>query len=121
MKIRQKRVDGVVQRYSKSKVLILEVGAHGVSLVNSAEFSSIDKRSSSPINIPFDFVNMFRNLVSTPKPPSWDIKFPNTMFLTGFTLDLNQFDKVATILRYFELLGFVLGLIKITRSQMVKG
>ena len=57
MKIPKRRVDGVVQRYSKSKVLILEVGAHGVSLVNSAEFSSIDKRSSSPINIPFDFVN----------------------------------------------------------------
>ena len=37
------------------------------------------------------------------------------------TIDLSQFDSVASLLRDMECLLFIVGLIMITRSKMIRG
>lgn len=75
-----------------------------------------------PFCIPFDLINSFKSFASERQTPKFEVNFPNTKFVGGgsFTLDFTQFDKIATILRYFILIIFIVNLIKLTRG-IIKG
>lgn len=83
-----------------------------------------------PFCLPFDFYKFISCLAAEPVTPEVDIKFPTNFSLasggvnieyTEYTVDLHQFDDAAAILRKFELLLFVVGLILVTRSHFIRG
>lgn len=80
-------------------------------------FSFADK---FPFCIPFDLVNSIRSFSVKREIPKFDIKFDDNYFLGGgsFIIDFTDFSWIATILRYFILLTFVVSLVKITRDLM---
>lgn len=75
-----------------------------------------------PFCIPFDLYNCIAQLVASPVPPVFTLSFAGTVMESAgdIVIDMNKFETLAKILRYFIFFGFVLGLIKITRN-LIKG
>lgn len=83
-----------------------------------------------PFCIPWDFVNLIRNLEKERKAPEWDIKWQPFNHSDGdnpeigkfeYLLSFKQFDTIATILRYFLLVVFVYTLISKTNKYIGRG
>ena len=78
--------------------------------------------SKFPFCIPWDLVNVFKGLVAPAIAPTFLITFPAAVGLKGysFTFDFSHVDLIVVILRYFLLIEFIIGLIKLTRV-LIKG
>jgi hypothetical protein len=78
-----------------------------------------------PFCLPFDFIDFVKVMKADPIAPNfdWTFKFPSKFGLKDYKLhiDLSPWDLVASIFRRMELLAFVIGLILITRSKMIRG
>lgn len=78
-----------------------------------------------PFCIPFDLMSFLGVLAADPKAPAfdWPITYPTLSGSATYTLhiDLSDFDPVAKIVRDMECLGFIMGLIMITRDKMIMG
>lgn len=79
-----------------------------------------------PFCIPFDFFSFISALNAEPEAPKFKWKFPVGYSKSGkvtykeFEIDFAQFDTVASVLRKFELLAFIIALILITRSHFIR-
>jgi len=74
-----------------------------------------------PFCIPYDFYRFFQMLNSEPIAPEFTIPFVvGDLIDYEFVLNLDMFDDIIYIVRWFFLALFVLGLIMATR-QMIKG
>lgn len=78
-----------------------------------------------PFCLPFDLIDFFGILAAEPQAPkfTWTFFYPSLDGLKSYDLeiDLSPFDSVARLLRDLECILFVVGLILITRDQMIKG
>lgn len=79
-----------------------------------------------PFCLPFDLIDLVKALSADPVAPKWEIpikiKYGNVVnYKETFTIDMGNFDSVVKIFRTLETLGFIVGLIMITRNQMIKG
>ncbi len=79
-----------------------------------------------PFCIPFDLIDLVKVFSATPEAPKFSLplKYPtgfNTWETYDFEVDLSVFDGVAEVVRTLETILFILGLIKITRSSMIRG
>lgn len=79
-----------------------------------------------PFCLPFDLIDLVKTLSAKPVAPKWEIpikiKYGNVVnYKETFTIDMGEFDDVVKIFRTLETLGFIVGLIMITRNQMIKG
>lgn len=78
-----------------------------------------------PFCLPFDLIDFIKVLDAQPEAPCFTIPFmyPTKDGLAKYdiTIDLSQFDSVASLLRDMECLLFIVGLIMITRSKMIRG
>lgn len=86
----------------------------------SIDWSIGDLSNKFPFSIPFDLYNMFSVLNTEPQTP--EIKGNIDLGIYEWSLDwnLHQFDDTAELLRNVEFVGFIIGLIFITRS-LIKG
>lgn len=75
-----------------------------------------------PFSIPFDLYYAIANLAATPAAPDFDINFPASIFGADATmsLDFSIFENLAVVVRWIILLGFVIGLIILTR-KLIRG
>ncbi len=78
-----------------------------------------------PFCLPFDLVDFIKVLRAEPESPkfTWKFAYPtiNGMKTADLNVDLAQWNTVALIFRRMELLAFIIGLILITRSKMIRG
>lgn len=78
-----------------------------------------------PFCIPFDLIAFLGVLAAEPEAPAfdWPITYPTESGTATYTLhiDLSDFDPVAKVVRSLECLGFIVGLIMITRDKMIMG
>lgn len=78
-----------------------------------------------PFCLPFDLIDFIGVLAASPEAPSftWTFYYPTLggMKSHDVTVDLSPFDSVAELLRDMQCILFVVGLILITRDQMIKG
>ena len=99
--------------------------------VNPDDYKS-DLRLVFPFCIPFDLVHLIQAFEAEPEAPVFE--FPFDLELenpwTGkkildyhhvFKLDMSDYEPVIRIFRIFEIIFFVIGLLMITRQQMIKG
>lgn len=86
----------------------------------SINWSLGDLTDKFPFSIPFDLYNMFSVLNTEPQTP--EIKGNVNLGIYQWQIDwnLHQFDDTAALLRNLEFVGFVIGLIFVTRN-MIKG
>ncbi len=75
-----------------------------------------------PFCIPFDLIRLFKVMQSTAKAPYWEVPLdvPSINFHYVFVIDFAQFEALARIFRVCETMGFVCGLILITR-KLIRG
>lgn len=90
-----------------------------------AEGYTLSLKSLFPFCLPFDLID-FINVLSAPaKAPhfTWPIKYKAGSQWKEYTIDidLSKFDTVASLLRDMECLAFIVGLIMVTRSHMIRG
>lgn len=91
-----------------------------------------DLRLVFPFCIPFDLVHLIQAFEAEPEAPVFE--FPLDLELenpwTGkkildyhhvFKLDMSDYEPVIKIFRIFEIIFFIIGLLMITRQQMIKG
>lgn len=73
-----------------------------------------------PFCIPYDIVGSLKTLSASAVAPKFTFTFDSSNWLiskdTEFSLDFSKFSKLAAILRFFILFGFLWFLFKITRS-----
>lgn len=76
----------------------------------------VDLRQVFPFCIPFDFIALLRVLDAEPETPRFEIPFvvPSVGIDETFVIDLSMFDDVMEVIRVFELVSFVLGLMLLT-------
>ncbi len=76
----------------------------------------IDLRQVFPFCIPFDFIALLRVLDAEPEAPRFEVPFvvPSVGIDEMYVIDLSMFDDVMEIIRLFELVGFVIGLMLLT-------
>lgn len=79
-----------------------------------------------PFCLPFDLIDFLGVLAAEPEAPhfTWTFSYPSldgSMKTHDLEIDLSPFDSVAVLLRDMECILFVVGLILITRDQMIKG
>ena len=78
-----------------------------------------------PFCLPFDMIDFIKVLDATPQAPHFKYAFPypttSGMKTYEIDIDLSPFDSVAELLRDMECLLFIVGLILITRSRMIRG
>lgn len=78
-----------------------------------------------PFCLPFDLIDFFNVLSAEPEAPhfTWTFSYPTLDGMKTYDLeiDLSPFNSVAELLRDMECILFVVGLILITRDQMIKG
>lgn len=78
-----------------------------------------------PFCLPFDLMDFIGVLNATPQAPKFTIpfKYPTRGGTETYdvVIDLSSFDSVAELLRDMECLAFIVGLIMITRSRMIRG
>lgn len=75
-----------------------------------------------PFCIPFDLYYAVANLQADPVAPEFEINFPAAVFggEGNMTLDFSVFEVVAVVIRWTILLGFIIGLIVLTR-KLIRG
>lgn len=76
-----------------------------------------------PFSIPFDLYNAIANLEAEPEAPEFNINVPaSIMGGVDFDMDLDfsQFENVAKVIRWTILVGFLIGLIIVTR-KLIRG
>ena len=91
-----------------------------------------DLKKIFPFCIPFDLVHLIQAFEAEPEAPVFE--FPFDLELenpwTGkkildyhhvFKLDMSDYEPVIRIFRIFEIIFFIIGLLMITRQQMIKG
>ena len=91
-----------------------------------------DLKKIFPFCIPFDLVHLIQAFEAEPEAPVFE--FPFDLELenpwTGkkildyhhvFKLDMSDYEPVIKIFRIFEIIFFIIGLLMITRQQMIKG
>lgn len=99
---------------------------------NPAKEYKSDLRLVFPFCIPFDLVHLIETLDAEPEAPVFtipiDIEFKNPWtnqkiidYHEEFSIDMSEFDSVVRILRIFEVVFFIIGLLLITRSLMIRG
>lgn len=99
--------------------------------VNPDDYKA-DLRLVFPFCIPFDLVHLIQAFEAEPEAPVFE--FPFDLELenpwTGkkildyhhvFKLDMSDYEPVIRIFRIFEIIFFIIGLLMITRQQMIKG
>lgn len=99
--------------------------------VNPDDYKA-DLRLVFPFCIPFDLVHLIQAFEAEPEAPVFE--FPLDLELenpwTGkkildyhhvFKLDMADYEPVIKIFRIFEIIFFIIGLLMITRQQMIKG
>ncbi len=99
--------------------------------VNPDDYKA-DLRLVFPFCIPFDLVHLIQAFEAEPEAPVFE--FPLDLELenpwTGkkildyhhtFELDMSDYEPVIKIFRIFEIIFFIIGLLMITRQQMIKG
>lgn len=78
-----------------------------------------------PFCLPFDMIDFIKVLDATPQAPHFKYAFPypttSGMKTYEIDIDLSPFDSVAELLRDMECLLFIMGLILVTRSRMIRG
>ncbi|MCL2051208.1 MAG: hypothetical protein FWG91_05725 [Lachnospiraceae bacterium] len=76
-----------------------------------------------PFCIPFDLIYLISVLNAEPEAPRWEIPLYNEDFGIDYTfvIDMEEFESLARIFRILQTISFILGLILITRGQMIKG
>lgn len=91
-----------------------------------------DLRLVFPFCIPFDLVHLIQAFEAEPEAPVFEIPFDLELEnpFTGkkaldyhhtFKLDMSDYESVIKIFRIFEIIFFIIGLLMITRQQMIKG
>ena len=91
-----------------------------------------DLKKIFPFCIPFDLIHLIQAFEAEPEAPVFE--FPFDLELenpwTGkkildyhhvFKLDMSDYEPVIRIFRIFEIIFFIIGLLMITRQQMIKG
>lgn len=79
-----------------------------------------DLRDYFPFCIPFDLIDLLRCFVAEPETPSFVLALSTGSEMAQESFDLHMWDNIASMVRTFELVGFVLGLILITRN-LIRG
>lgn len=78
-----------------------------------------------PFCLPFDMIDFIKVLDATPQAPHFKYAFPypttSGMKTYEIDIDLSPFDSVAELLRDMECLLFIVGLVLVTRSRMIRG
>lgn len=91
-----------------------------------------DLRLVFPFCIPFDLIHLIKAFDAEPQAPVFefpvDIEFTNPFnqkkildYHETFKLDMSDYEDVIKILRIFEVIFFIIGLLMITRQHMIKG
>ena len=77
---------------------------------------AIDLRKLFPFCIPFDFIALLRVLDAEPEAPRFEVPFvvPSVGIDEMYVIDLSMFNDVMEVIRLFELVGFVIGLMLLT-------
>lgn len=90
-----------------------------------ADYTLVGLEKLFPFCLPFDAIDFVNILEAEPQAPhfTFPIKYPtkNGLETYNIDIDLSPFDAAAEILRDMECLLFIVGLIMITRSQMIRG
>lgn len=89
---------------------------------NVSDYTITGLQDVFPFCIPFDLIDFLNVLDAEPEAPrfEWEFEYAKGK-VYKFDLDLSRFETVAAAFRTFELLGFCLALILITRDKMIKG
>lgn len=78
-----------------------------------------------PFCLPFDMIDFVKVLDAPAQAPHFKYAFPypttSGMKTYEIDIDLSPFDSVAELLRDMECLLFIMGLILVTRSRMIRG
>lgn len=78
-----------------------------------------------PFCLPFDLIDFIKVLDAPAEAPKFTIpfKYPTRSGTATYdiVIDLSSFNSVAELLRDMECLAFIVGLIMITRSRMIRG
>lgn len=78
-----------------------------------------------PFCLPFDLIDFIKVLDAPAEAPKFTIpfKYPTRSGMATYdiVIDLSSFNSVAELLRDMECLAFIVGLIMITRSRMIRG
>lgn len=82
----------------------------------------VSLRELFPFCLPFDLIDFINVLACEPKAPyfKYEMPLPGGKSYT-FEIDLSPFDGAAKLLRNMEVISFIVGLIVITRSRMIRG
>ena len=81
-----------------------------------------DLKSIFPFCIPFDLIACIKGLAAEGEPPKWVMRIPMPLDYTWvITVDMADFEGVVKVLRAGEDVLFIIGLIMITRSLMIRG
>ena len=75
-----------------------------------------DLREYFPFCIPFDLIDLLRCFVAEPETPSFVLVLSTGSEMSQQSFDLHMWDNIASMVRTFELVGFILGLILVTRN-----
>ncbi len=75
-----------------------------------------------PFCIPFDLIRVFKLFKAEAKAPYWEIPIKSDNFNIDYTfkIDFSQFETLAQVFRILEVVGFILGLVLVTRA-LIKG
>lgn len=76
----------------------------------------VDLRKVFPFCIPFDFIALLRVLDAEPEAPRFEIPFvvPSAGINETYVIDLSMFNDAMEVIRLFELVSFVIGLMLLT-------
>ncbi len=91
-----------------------------------------DLRLVFPFCIPFDLIYLIRAFEADPEAPVFEIPFDLELenpwtgkkvvdYHHTFKLDMSDYEPVIKIFRIFQIVFFIIGLLLITRQQMIKG
>lgn len=77
-----------------------------------------------PFSLPWDLINQLKIFDVAPQAPKFDINIPDYLQISGqtiplaFTLDLSLFDKVAVVVRWFNVIIWDIALILVLRRLL---
>ena len=91
-----------------------------------------DLKKIFPFCIPFDLVHLIQAFEAEPEAPVFEFPFDLELenpwtgkkildYHHTFKLDMSDYEPVIKIFRIFEIIFFIIGLLMITRQQMIKG
>ena len=103
---------------------------HRVFLLRCLTSSKCEKDFS--FCIPFDLVHLIQAFEAEPEAPVFEFPFDLELenpwtgkkildYHHTFKLDMSDYEPVIKIFRIFEIIFFIIGLLMITRQQMIKG